>query len=115
LCAAGGLTTPLAWRGIRAPGETKTAEPPAECRACRAGLGGADAVEPRWAKVIDVEIIRRVSEHLLPGLHAGAVSYGPVLNPAAELLSAYGNGPAEPAGYRHLVSGIAGTSSASRT
>jgi hypothetical protein len=89
------------------PGETKTAEPPAESRACRAGLGGADAVEPRWAQVIDVEIIRRVTEYLLPdlacpccgtvtfaepppGLHAGAVS-----NAAAVLLSAYGNVPAE--------------------
>jgi transposase len=94
------------------PGETKTAEPPAECRACHAGLGGADAVEPRWAQVIDVEFIRKVAEYLLPGLacpccgtvtfaepppglHAGAVSYGPVLNATAVLLSAYGNVPAE--------------------
>ena len=30
-----------------------------------------------------------------PGLHAGAVSYGPVLNAAAVLLSCYGNVPAE--------------------
>jgi hypothetical protein len=35
------------------PGETKTADPPAECRSCRTGLDGADAVEPRWAQVID--------------------------------------------------------------
>jgi hypothetical protein len=94
------------------PGETKTAEPPAECRNCRAALDGAEAVEPRWAQVIDVEILRKVTEYLLPGLacgccgtvtfagpppglHAGAVSYGPVLNAAAVLLSAYGNVPAE--------------------
>jgi transposase len=94
------------------PGEAETAEPPAECRACRASLDGADAVEPRWAQVIDVEILRKVTEFLLPGLacpccgtvtfagpppgvHAGAVSYGPVLNAAAVLLSAYGNVPAE--------------------
>ncbi len=94
------------------PGETKTAEPPAECRACHAGLGGAEAVEPRWAQVIDAEILRTVTEYLLPGLacpccgavtfaepppglHAGAVSYGPVLNAAAVLLAAYGNVPAE--------------------
>ena len=94
------------------PGETRTAEPPAECRACRSSLDGAEAVEPRWAQVTDVEILRKVTEWLLPGLacgccgavtfagpppglHAGAVSYGPVLNAAAVLLSAYGNVPAE--------------------
>jgi hypothetical protein len=69
-------------------------------------------LEPRWAQVIDVEVIRKVTEYLLPGLsylgcgtvtfaepppglHAGAVCYGPVLNAAAVLLSAYGNVPAE--------------------
>jgi transposase len=94
------------------PGEAKTAEPPAECRACRAGLSGAEAVDSRWAQVIDVQVLRKVTEYLLPGLacpccgavtfagpppglHAGAVSYGPVLNAAAVLLSAYGNVPAE--------------------
>ena len=68
--------------------------------------------EPRWAQVIDVEIIRKVTEWALPGLscpccgtvtfadpppgaHAGAVSYGPVLNAAAVLLSCYGNVPPE--------------------
>ena len=50
------------------PGETKTAEPPAECRSCRVALDGAEAVEPRWAQVIDAGIIRKVTEHLLPGL-----------------------------------------------
>jgi transposase len=94
------------------PGERKTAEPPAQCRACHAGLGIAESAEPRWAQVIDVRIVRGVTEYLLPGLlcpccgtatfadpppglHAGAVSYGPVLNAAAVLLSAYGNVPAE--------------------
>jgi transposase len=94
------------------PGETENAGPPAECRACRASLAGAEAADPRWAQVIDVEIVRKVTEWLLPGLscpccgtvtfaepppglHAGAVSYGPVLNAAAVLLSAYGNVPAE--------------------
>ena len=69
-------------------------------------------MEPRWAQVIDVEIIRKVTEWLLPGLacpccgtvtfaepppgaHAGSVSYGPVLNAAAVLLSCYGNVPPE--------------------
>ena len=94
------------------PGEAETAEPPAQCRACRASLDGADAVEPRWAQVVDVEILRKVTEFLLPGLacpccgtvtfagpppglHAGAVCYGPVLNAAAVLLSCYGNVPAQ--------------------
>ncbi len=94
------------------PGETKTAEPPAECRSCGLALDGAEAVDPRWAQVIDVEILRKATEWLLPGLacpccgtvtfagpppglHAGSVSYGPVLNAAAVLLSAYGNVPAE--------------------
>ena len=94
------------------PDDTKTADPPAECRSCRASLDGAEAVEPRWAQVIDVEILRKVTEYLLPGLacggcgtvtfaspppglHAGAVCYGPVLNAAAVLLSCYGNVPAE--------------------
>jgi transposase len=61
---------------------------------------------------MDVRILRMVTEFLLPGLvcpccgevtfasappglHAGAVSYGPVLNAAAVLLTAYGNVPAE--------------------
>jgi transposase len=94
------------------PDDRKDAEPPAQCRACHSGLDGADAVEPRWAQVIDVEVVRKVTEWLLPGLacpccgmvtfaepppglHPGAVSYGPVLNAAAVLLSCYGNVPPE--------------------
>ena len=94
------------------PDEKETADPPAECRSCQASLDGADAVEPRWAQVIDAEIIRKVTEWLLPGLlcpccgtvtfaepppgaHRGSVSYGPVLNAAAVLLSCYGNVPPE--------------------
>ena len=66
----------------------------------------------RWAQVIDVEVIREVTEWALPGLecrccgtvtfaepppgaHAGSVSYGPVLNAAAVVLTAYGNVPPE--------------------
>ena len=94
------------------PDETREAEPPAQCRRCGAGLDGAAAAEPRWAQVIDVEVIRKVTEWLLPGLgcpccaavtfaepppgaHAGAVSYGAVLNAAAVVLTAYGNVPPE--------------------
>ena len=94
------------------PDKTEFAGPPAECRSCHMSLDGAGAVEPRWAQVIDVEIFRKVTEFTLPGLscgrcqtvtfaapppglHAGSVSYGPVLNAAAALLSCYGNVPAE--------------------
>jgi transposase len=94
------------------PDETREAEPPAQCRRCKAGLAGAAAADPRWAQVIDVEVIRKVTEYLLPGLvcpccgtvtfagppagaHAGAVSYGAVLNAAAVVLTAYGNVPPE--------------------
>jgi hypothetical protein len=90
---------------LRAVTAAEDEQPPAECRACRAGLGGAEAVEPRWAQVIDAEIVRKVTGCLLsglacpccgavtfaeplPGLHAGSVSYGPVLNAAAVLLTA---------------------------
>jgi transposase len=95
------------------PGERKDVPPPAECRSCRAPLdGGAEAVEPRWAQVIDVELAPKVTEWALPGLscpccgavtfaeppagaHQGSVSYGPALNAAAVLLSCYGNVPPE--------------------
>ena len=50
------------------PGEKKDAAPPPECRSCRASLDRADAVEPRWAQVIDVEFARKVTEWALPGL-----------------------------------------------
>jgi hypothetical protein len=94
------------------PGERKEAGPPAECRRCKAPLDGAAAAGSRWAQVIDVEVIRTVTEWALPGLqcpccqavtfagpppgaHAGSVSYGAVLNAAAVVLTAYGNVPPE--------------------
>jgi hypothetical protein len=94
------------------PDEEKDAEPPAECRRCKAGLAGAEPAGPRWAQVIDVEVIRKVTEWALPGFtcpccgtvtfadpppgaYAGAVSYGAVLNAAAVVLTAYGNVPPE--------------------
>ncbi len=94
------------------PDETKPAEPPAECRRCKAPLAGAAIAGSRWAQVFDVEVVRKVTEWLLPGLecpccqavtfagpppgaHAGSVSYGPVLNAAAVVLTAYGNVPPE--------------------
>ena len=94
------------------PDEKKDTAPPAECRSCTASLDGAEAAVSRWAQVIDVGVIRKVTEWALPGLacpccgrvtfaepppgaHAGSVSYGPVLNAAAVLLSCYGNVPPE--------------------
>ncbi|HEX7162172.1 MAG TPA: transposase [Trebonia sp.] len=94
------------------PDDRQTAGPPAECRSCHASLDGAGTAEPRWAQAVDVQILRKVTEWLLPGrecggcgavtfagpppgLHAGSVCYGPVLNGAAVLLSCYGNVPAE--------------------
>lgn len=93
------------------PDDTETAEPPAECRSCHGSLDGAAPAGSRWAQVIDVEIARKVTEYLLPGLacgcgtvtfasappgsYPGSVAYGPVLNAAAVLLSCYGNVPAE--------------------
>jgi transposase len=94
------------------PGEREDAAPPSECRACKASLDGAGPAGQRWAQSWDVRITRMVTEWLLPGLscpccgevtfaapppglHAGSVSYGPVLNAAAVLLTAYGNVPPE--------------------
>jgi transposase len=94
------------------PGERKDAEPPAECRRCRASLDGAAAAGSRWAQVTDVEVVRTVTEWALPGrccpgcgtvtfaeppqgAHAGSVSYGAVLNAAAVVLTGYGNVPPE--------------------
>ena len=94
------------------PGKKETADPPAECRSCRASLDGAGAAGSRWAQVIDVEFTRKVTEWALPGLscgccgtvtfaeppagaHQGAVSYGPALNAAAVLLASHGNVPPE--------------------
>jgi Transposase IS66 family len=94
------------------PGEKKDAEPPAECRRCGASLDGAAAARSRWAQVADVQVVRTVTEWALPGrccpgcgtvtfaepppgAHAGSVSYGPVLNAAAVVLTAYGNVPPE--------------------
>ncbi len=81
------------------PDDSQAAEPPAECRSCYGPLDGAAPAEPRWAQVIDIEILRKVTEVILPGLacagcstvtwadapagfHQGSVSHGPVLNGA---------------------------------
>lgn len=94
------------------PDERRTADPPAQCSRCGAGLAGAKPAGWSWAQVWDVRISRLVTESLLPaltcpccgkvtvaaapaGAHPGSVSYGPGVNTAAVLLAAYGNVPAE--------------------
>ena len=89
------------------PDARKDAEPPAQCRRCTAWLDSAEVAGSRWAQVIDVEIVGRVTELAMPGLSCpccgtvtfaepppgasgGPVSYGAALNAAAVLLSCYG-------------------------
>jgi transposase len=94
------------------PDERREADPPAQCRRCGAGLGGAAVAGPSWAQVWDVKVARSVTEYLLPGrecggcgtvttaaapagTQAGSVCYGPLLNTAAVVLTAFGNVPPE--------------------
>jgi transposase len=98
------------------PGDRKDADPPAQCRRCGAGLEHAAPAATGWAQVVDVQVIKTVTEWALPGLecpccrtatiagpppggHAGSVSYGPALNAAAVLLTSYGNVPPERAAH----------------
>jgi transposase len=98
------------------PGERKDADPPAQCRRCRTGLDGAAPAARGWAQVVDIEVIRTVTENSLaglecpccgavtvadppPGAHAGSVSYGSALNAAAVMLASYGNVPPERAAH----------------
>ena len=53
------------------PAERESAEPPAECRSCHGRLDGAGPAGPRWAQVIDIAILRKVTEVLMPGLECG--------------------------------------------
>jgi hypothetical protein len=96
----------------RDPDENKDAEPPTQCRRCRAGLDGAAAAGSRWVQVIDMEVTRKATEWALPGpqcrgcgtvtfaepppgAYQGSVSYGPMLNAAAVVLTGYGTMPPE--------------------
>jgi hypothetical protein len=107
------------------PGQRKDAEPPAECRDFKAALGRAEPAGSRWAQVIEAVISRTVTEWLLPGLlcpccgtvtfaepppgaHAGSVSYGPFLNAAAVVLTAYGNAPGRAAQVMGMLHGVPG-------
>ena len=79
----------------------------------------------RAAQVADVQVVRTVTEWAPagrrcagcgtvtfaeppPGAHAGSVSYGPVLNAAAVVLTAYGNVPPERAAGHGDAAGGAG-------
>ena len=106
------------------PGQRKSADPPARCSRCGTGLAGAEPAGSSWAQVWDVRISRLVTEWLLPalacpccgqvtaapapaGAHPGTISYGPGINTAAVLLSAYGNVPAErPANLIRMLLGV---------
>ena len=93
------------------PDRTEQADPPAECRCCGAGLGGA-AAGRGWGQVWDIPPVRLEKVHwLLPKLRcgscgtvttadpphgrAGTVVYGPNVNAAAVLLGSEGNVPVE--------------------
>ncbi|MGH3282378.1 MAG: IS66 family transposase [Trebonia sp.] len=92
--------------------EREELPPPAECSRCGTGLDGVPRAGTWWSQVKDVRIETFATEYLLPlaecpccgkdnaarlppRAHPGSVSYGPGLNTAAILLSAYGNVPAE--------------------
>ena len=105
------------------PDQREGARPPAQCSRCGTSLAGAQDAGSSWAQVVDVSIARKVTEWLLPmlkcpccgaattaaappGAHAGTVSYGPVLNAAAILLTAFGNVPPERSA--HLIQMLLG-------
>jgi transposase len=94
------------------PDRTEQADPPAECRSCRAGLAGGQPAGQGWGQVWDIPPVRLEKVHwLLPKLRcaacgtvttagppdgqAGTVVYGPNVNAAAVLLNSEGNVPVE--------------------
>ena len=117
--AAGAGSLAIPGRGLARdpdPGEHKDADPPVQCRRCGAGLDGAAPAAPGWAQVVDMQVMKTVTEWTLPGLdcpccgtatiagpppgvHTGSVSYGPALNGAAVVLTGYGNVPPERAAH----------------
>ncbi len=94
----------------RNPDRTEQADPPSECRSCRAGLAGPAG--RGWGQVWDIPPVRLEKVHwLLPKLRctacgtvttagppdgqAGTVVYGPNVNAAAVLVGSEGNVPVE--------------------
>jgi len=92
------------------PDRVEPVAPPTRCRGCGAGLGGAVDAGAGWSQTWDVEIVRRRVEYRLPRRRcacgvtttagppegqAGSICYGPRLNGAAIVLSAFGNVPTQ--------------------
>jgi hypothetical protein len=86
-------------------------DPPAQCRGCEGDLTSAADAGTGWSQIWDVKVIRWRTEYRLPrrrcscattttacppdGGVINGVSYGPVLNAAAVVLTAFGNVPVE--------------------
>jgi transposase len=96
----------------RDPDRTERADPPSQCRSCRAPLAGGAGAGTGWGQVWDIAPVRLEKVHwLLPRLRctgcgkvtcadppdgrAGTVVYGPHVNAAAILLGSEGNVPVE--------------------
>lgn len=94
------------------PDKTETAPPPRECSGCGEDLADGRDAGTSWTQVWDIPPVRLEKVHYLlprrtcsccgktttasvPFGQAGAVTYGPVVNAAAILLSSAGNVPVE--------------------
>ena len=102
-------------RGLmRDPNPTRRVrlDPPAACRGCGTALtDAAEDAGTAWSQVWDVQVVRTRVEYLLPRRRCGcgaattacppdggvvnSVSFGPMLNTAAVVLTAFGNVPTE--------------------
>ena len=56
------------------PDERKSADPPAQCSRCGAGLDGAEPAAPGWAQVWDIRFSRFVTEWALTCPSGGKIS-----------------------------------------
>jgi transposase len=99
------------------PTRRQQMDPPRTCRGCGDSLAQAVDAGTAWSQVWDVKVIRWRTEYLLPRRRCGcettttacppeggvvnSVSFGPVLNAAAVVLTAFGNVPTERAS--HLI------------
>jgi hypothetical protein len=92
-------------------------DPPPACRGCGTDLGDAADAGTAWSQIWDVKVIPWRIEYLLPRRRCGCtttttarppeggivngIRFGPVLNTAAVVLTAFGNVPTERAS--HLI------------
>jgi transposase len=99
------------------PTQRLRVDPPQACRGCGDDLAGAADAGTAWSQVWDVKVIPWRTEYLLPRRRCGCtttttacppdggivngISFGPVLNTAAVVLTAFGNVPTERAS--HLI------------